>query len=161
MLIDFVPTISGVSLAEAPAFKKAPGGAPANVAVCISKLGGPAAFIGKAFSRDCFVAAGVSFCAALLVCLSPDELGFFIMRGIFNETSIQDSKIDFNAVIRKIPYKGDLVDEICSFSALIRLCLIRRILTAVSRTVLDARYVVSNDGLSKTILYDAILPELC
>ncbi|KAL3629411.1 hypothetical protein CASFOL_026633 [Castilleja foliolosa] len=47
MLIDFVPTISGVSLAEAPAFKKAPGGAPANVAVCISKLGGPAAFIGK------------------------------------------------------------------------------------------------------------------
>ncbi|KAL3650463.1 hypothetical protein CASFOL_006866 [Castilleja foliolosa] len=47
MLIDFVPTISGVSLAEAPAFKKAPGGAPANVAVCVSKLGGSAAFIGK------------------------------------------------------------------------------------------------------------------
>ncbi|CAI9261485.1 unnamed protein product [Lactuca saligna] len=42
LLIDFVPTVSGVSLAEAPGFKKAPGGAPANVAVCVSKLGGSA-----------------------------------------------------------------------------------------------------------------------
>ena len=47
MLIDFVPTMGGVSLAEAPAFKKAPGGAPANVAVGISRLGGSSAFIGK------------------------------------------------------------------------------------------------------------------
>ncbi|KAH9783569.1 putative fructokinase-4 [Citrus sinensis] len=35
MLIDFVPTVSGVSLAEAPGFLKAPGGAPANVAVAL------------------------------------------------------------------------------------------------------------------------------
>ncbi|XP_010519220.1 PREDICTED: probable fructokinase-7 [Tarenaya hassleriana] len=47
MLIDFVPTVSGVSLAEAPAFKKSPGGAPANVAVGVSRLGGSSAFIGK------------------------------------------------------------------------------------------------------------------
>ncbi|KEH26565.1 pfkB family carbohydrate kinase [Medicago truncatula] len=47
MLIDFVPTVGGVSLAEAPAFKKSPGGAPANVAVGISRLGGSSAFIGK------------------------------------------------------------------------------------------------------------------
>uniref|UniRef100_A0A453R777 fructokinase n=1 Tax=Aegilops tauschii subsp. strangulata TaxID=200361 RepID=A0A453R777_AEGTS len=47
LLIDFVPTVSGVSLADAPAFKKAPGGAPANVAVGIARLGGSAAFIGK------------------------------------------------------------------------------------------------------------------
>ncbi|KAL4557138.1 hypothetical protein LXL04_035309 [Taraxacum kok-saghyz] len=47
MLIDFVPSIAGVSLAEAPDFKKAPGGAPANVAVGISRLGGSSAFIGK------------------------------------------------------------------------------------------------------------------
>nr|XP_043631432.1 probable fructokinase-6, chloroplastic [Erigeron canadensis] len=47
MLIDFVPTINGLALAEAPAFKKAPGGAPANVAVGISRLGGSSAFIGK------------------------------------------------------------------------------------------------------------------
>ncbi|XP_052180004.1 probable fructokinase-7 [Diospyros lotus] len=47
MLIDFVPTVSGVSLAEAPDFKKAPGGAPANVAVGVARLGGSSAFIGK------------------------------------------------------------------------------------------------------------------
>ncbi|KAL6993959.1 fructokinase [Sarracenia purpurea var. burkii] len=47
MLIDFVPTISGLSLSKAPAFKKAPGGAPANVAVGIARLGGSSAFIGK------------------------------------------------------------------------------------------------------------------
>lgn len=47
MLIDFVPSVSGVSLAEAPSFKKAAGGAPANVAVGISRLGGSSAFIGK------------------------------------------------------------------------------------------------------------------
>ncbi|XP_075483885.1 putative fructokinase-7 [Primulina tabacum] len=47
MLIDFVPTVGGVSLADAPAFKKGAGGAPANVAVCIAKLGGSSAFIGK------------------------------------------------------------------------------------------------------------------
>ncbi|CAL0299937.1 unnamed protein product [Lupinus luteus] len=47
MLIDFVPDKAGVSLAESTAFIKAPGGAPANVACAISKLGCKAAFIGK------------------------------------------------------------------------------------------------------------------
>lgn len=47
LLIDFVPTIGGLSLAGAPAFKKAPGGAPANVACGIAKLGSRAAFLGK------------------------------------------------------------------------------------------------------------------
>lgn len=47
MLIDFVPTESGVSLAEAPGFLKAPGGAPANVAIAVTRLGGKAAFVGK------------------------------------------------------------------------------------------------------------------
>eukprot|EP00252_Welwitschia_mirabilis_P012679 TRINITY_DN2800_c0_g1_i4.p1 TRINITY_DN2800_c0_g1~~TRINITY_DN2800_c0_g1_i4.p1 ORF type:complete len:346 (-),score=33.85 TRINITY_DN2800_c0_g1_i4:204-1241(-) len=47
LLIDFVPTENGLSLAQAPAFKKAPGGAPANVAVGIARLGGNSAFVGK------------------------------------------------------------------------------------------------------------------
>jgi fructokinase len=47
LLIDFVPTVSGVSLIEAPAFQKAPGGAPANVAVGLAKLGASAGFLGK------------------------------------------------------------------------------------------------------------------
>ncbi len=46
-LIDFVPTVSGVSLIEAPAFKKAPGGAPANVAAGLAKLCVACTFLGK------------------------------------------------------------------------------------------------------------------
>ena len=47
MLIDFVPDVAGLSLAESGGFVKAPGGAPANVACAISKLGGSSAFLGK------------------------------------------------------------------------------------------------------------------
>jgi fructokinase len=47
LLIDFVPTESGVSLAEAGAFVKAPGGAPANVAVGLARLGVSSGFLGK------------------------------------------------------------------------------------------------------------------
>jgi fructokinase len=47
MLIDFVPDVAGVSLAESTGFLKAPGGAPANVAVAVTKLGGHSAFVGK------------------------------------------------------------------------------------------------------------------
>lgn len=47
LLIDFVPTVNGVTLVDAPAFQKAPGGAPANVAVGLSRLGVSSAFMGK------------------------------------------------------------------------------------------------------------------
>lgn len=46
-LIDFVSTVSGVAVKDAPAFVKAPGGAPANVAVGLAKLGISVGFIGK------------------------------------------------------------------------------------------------------------------
>lgn len=47
LLVDFVSTQAGVSVKDAPAFVKAPGGAPANVAVGVRRLGGTSAFIGK------------------------------------------------------------------------------------------------------------------
>lgn len=47
LLIDFVPTESGVTFADLPAFKAAPGGAAANVAVGLARLGTPSAFMGK------------------------------------------------------------------------------------------------------------------
>ena len=47
LLIDFVPTVTGVGLTDAPAFIKAPGGAPGNVAVGLARLGVPSAFMGK------------------------------------------------------------------------------------------------------------------
>ncbi len=47
LLIDFVALESGVTVGEASGFQKAPGGAPANVAVAVARLGVPAAFIGQ------------------------------------------------------------------------------------------------------------------
>ena len=47
LLIDFVPTENGLEMAEVPSFKKAPGGAAANVAVGLARLGVASAFMGK------------------------------------------------------------------------------------------------------------------
>ena len=46
LLIDFVAENQGSDLAKATLFTKKPGGAPANVACAIAKLGGHSAFIG-------------------------------------------------------------------------------------------------------------------
>lgn len=66
LLIDFVPTVTGTDLISAPAFKKAPGGAPANVAVGLARLGVASSFMGKVgddpfghFLTDTLVQAGV------------------------------------------------------------------------------------------------------
>ncbi|KAK6117578.1 hypothetical protein DH2020_048678 [Rehmannia glutinosa] len=92
MLIDFVPTVGGVSLAEAPAFKKAPGGAPANVAVCIAKLGGSSALSGRCIS---FVSHCLFKFAAIQV--GKDEFGFMLAD------SLKENKVD-NSGLRFDPY---------------------------------------------------------
>jgi len=52
LLVDMVGP-SGSSLAQAPSFLKAPGGAPANVAAGVARLGGNARFVGQV-GRDPF-----------------------------------------------------------------------------------------------------------
>lgn len=47
LLIDFVPTESGLPLGEVETFRRAPGGAAANVAVGLGRLGVGSAFMGK------------------------------------------------------------------------------------------------------------------
>lgn len=47
LLIDFVPGQPGVSVREATGFIKSAGGAPANVAAVIARLGGRSVFIGR------------------------------------------------------------------------------------------------------------------
>jgi len=47
LLIDFVALESGVTVGEASGFLKAPGGAPANVAVAVARLGHNSAFLGQ------------------------------------------------------------------------------------------------------------------
>ncbi|KAH6778395.1 pfkB-like carbohydrate kinase family protein [Perilla frutescens var. hirtella] len=78
MLIDFVPTVAGVSLAEAPAFVKAPGGAPANVAIAAARLGGSTAFVGK---------------------LGDDEFGH-MLAGILKENGVSTDGVSFDRVAR-------------------------------------------------------------
>jgi fructokinase len=53
ILIDLIATARDVTLFDAPAFAPLPGGAPANVAVGVRRLGGTSAFIGKV-GRDEF-----------------------------------------------------------------------------------------------------------
>jgi len=53
LLIDFVPVTTGTDLLTAPAFQKAAGGAPANVAVGLARLGTNSALMGRA-SEDGF-----------------------------------------------------------------------------------------------------------
>jgi fructokinase len=46
-LIDFIPTEKGIGLKRVTGFVKEAGGAPANVACTVARLGGQSAFIGK------------------------------------------------------------------------------------------------------------------
>ncbi|KAH7652589.1 Armadillo-like helical-containing protein [Dioscorea alata] len=112
-----------------------------------------------AFSRDCLVASGVSFCAAVQACMSHEELRGFISRGLFGVCDGDVGNGDLG--VKKVMPDGDLYLEIKDLSVLSRLCLLRGILTTVPRTVLNARIVGLNNGSAWTILYDGILPELC
>lgn len=51
-LIDLISVERGVSLAQARTFEKAPGGAPANVAVGLARLGVKSGFMGKVGDED-------------------------------------------------------------------------------------------------------------
>ncbi len=66
LLAEFVSTRENITLADTPGFIKAPGGAPANVAVALQRLGLNSGFIGKVgddpfglFLRNCLDADGV------------------------------------------------------------------------------------------------------
>ena len=87
LLIDFVPTVTGTTLIDAPAFKKAPGGAPANVAVGLSRLGATAAFMGKVgddafghFLADTLAEAGVDVGPLLFTDKARTALAFVSLR---------------------------------------------------------------------------------
>ncbi|KAG4998293.1 hypothetical protein JHK84_029319 [Glycine max] len=131
ILIDFVPTVCGVSLAEAPAFKKAPGGAPANVAVGISRLGGSSAFVGAdefgymlvdILKKNNVETSGMKFdpnarTALAFVTLRADgEREFLFFRNPSADMLLQESELDENLIKKaKIFHYGSisLIDEPC------------------------------------------------
>lgn len=83
LLIDFVPTVTGVGLNGADTFRKAAGGAPANVAVGLARLGVASAFMGKVgedgfghFLADTLAQAGVDIGPLLFEPAAPTSLAF-------------------------------------------------------------------------------------
>jgi fructokinase len=88
LLIDFVSTQSGVTLAQAPAFVKAAGGAPANVAVGVARLGYRAGFMGQVgeddfghFLADTVAEAGVDIGGLRFSTEARTALAFVSLRG--------------------------------------------------------------------------------
>ena len=78
LVIDFVPTVTGTGLTDAPAFVKAPGGAPGNVAVGLAQLGLSSAFMGK---------------------VGDDAFGHFL-AGVLAETGVDVSPLRFSREAR-------------------------------------------------------------
>ena len=83
LLIDFVPAAAGLGLDTAETFRKAAGGAPANVAVGLSRLGVASAFMGKVgedkfghFLADTLADAGVDVSSLLFEPGAPTSLAF-------------------------------------------------------------------------------------
>ncbi|KAF8747262.1 hypothetical protein HU200_013252 [Digitaria exilis] len=112
----------------------------------------------SAFSRDCLVASGVSFCAAVQVFMSAEEICWFISRGLFGVCAGHEDRKDLS--VHDVLSGFDLCEEIKDLSVLSRLCLLRGILTSIPRTVLNIRQLDSSGSLW-TVLYDGILTELC
>jgi thyroid adenoma-associated protein len=112
----------------------------------------------SAFSRDCLVASGVSFCAALQVFMSPEEICQFISKGLFGICTDHEDRKDLS--LHHVLSDFDLCEEIRALSVLSRLCLLRGILTSIPRTVLNICQL-QPDGSLWTVLYDGLLPELC
>jgi len=86
-LVDFLADVADVSLIECPGFRKAPGGAPANVAVGLTRLGVETAFLGKVgddpfghFLEQTFAAAGVDTSAIRFDAEARTGLAFVSLR---------------------------------------------------------------------------------
>ena len=87
LLIDFCAAETDVSLAAATTFTKAPGGAPANVAVATARLGLEAGFIGAVgndpfgqFLTDVLVESGVDTSGVVLIDDVRTSLAFIAAR---------------------------------------------------------------------------------
>src|SRR3954447_23988227 len=87
LLIDFVPMVTGTGLVDAPAFQKAPGGAAANVAVGLARLGVASAFMGMVgedpfghFLADTLAGAGVDIAPLRFTTEARTALAFVSLR---------------------------------------------------------------------------------
>ncbi|NNE75976.1 MAG: carbohydrate kinase [Pricia sp.] len=118
LLIDFVAEKQGNDLSKADEFTKKPGGAPANVACAISRLGGQSKFVGSVgidpfgtYLLNVLEANGVdislaqrskTFTTLAFVSLAEDgERDFVFSRGA-------DKKLKYDSAIKKA-FKGNII----------------------------------------------------
>jgi fructokinase len=87
LLIDFIPTVTGLDLATAETFKKAAGGAPANVAAGLARFGVASGFMGKVgedgfgrFLAATLAAAGVNVSTLRFTTGARTALAFVSLR---------------------------------------------------------------------------------
>lgn len=87
VLIDFIPLQKGIALKEVASFERTPGGAPANVAAAVAKLGGSSHIISKVgedafgdFLIDQLAAAGVKTDKILKTKEANTALAFVSLR---------------------------------------------------------------------------------
>ncbi|KAH9296258.1 hypothetical protein KI387_039846, partial [Taxus chinensis] len=134
------------------------------------------------FSRDCMLAAGVSFCAAAQIIAHP-QLVLLVSNTIFQQPGIKFAIVTsgqgivescdpgcLEAVVMKF-YERDLASEVEHFTEYGKLCLLRGMLTSIPRSVLNTNLLLFGKDTSMggntedqriwTILFDGILPFLC
>lgn len=94
-LIDFIPSLRGVTLEEVPEFRRVVGGGPANCCAAVARLGGESAFIGQvgddAFGRlilQSFQAFGVDTSRISVTDEANTALAFVSLRADGNRDFI-------------------------------------------------------------------------
>jgi fructokinase len=123
VLVDFVSVQPGFSLQQTPQFAKCAGGAPANVAVGIARLGTSSAFIGKvgsdSFGRFLISelrAAGVDASGVVLDADQKTRLAFISLMENgdrdfeFWELHPADQYLRYDEVVRKLISRSSIVN---------------------------------------------------
>ncbi len=154
LLIDLCSTAADRPLAEAPGFTKAPGGAPANVAVAVQRLGAAAGFIGVVGADPLG-----EFLASVLRAEGVDTAGLALVQGLKTPLAFvavhSSGKSDFffyhDAGLA--PLREELIDEAYVKSAkALHFGSISRITESARRATDKARQAASSAGL--LISYD-------
>ena len=125
-LIDFMPLETGVPLADVTSFEKAPGGAPANVAACVAKLGARSMVITQLgedgfgdFLVNTLRASGVDVSAVRRTDAAPTGLAFVSLRAdgerefLFYRSPSADMLLEPD-LISDLWFKGGDILHFCS-----------------------------------------------
>ncbi|WP_249869093.1 carbohydrate kinase family protein [Oceanobacillus saliphilus] len=125
-LIDFIPHEIGVPIEDVVSFKKMPGGAPANVAAAVAKLGGRSSFIGQVgedhfgyYLKDILSKNGVNVTHMLHTNKANTALAFVALKEdgerefVFYRKPSADMLLN-KADVQEVPFSSDDILHFCS-----------------------------------------------